>query len=129
MSALIVDHPKARKRKPAAKPLDLTGASEQDIVAAFMDDSFVKNPPRLPANMPGAIDASRRLIGGIVSVVEACRAGSDLAITPIRILPAAPWLDLADALTVAHRMLQVVAANHKIMAQLFPTKARENDPA
>src|ERR1044072_7670265 len=120
MSTLIVDHPTMGKRQLGAKPLDLSKASEEDIVAAFMDDSIMKNPPRLPATMSGAIDLNRRLIGGAKGVVEACREGSDPAITPIRILPGSPWLDLADALTVAHRMLQVVATNHEVMAQLFP---------
>lgn len=117
---------KAKRRTVSRKgPLDLSQATEQEIVAAFADKNILKYPPLLPASMAGAIALNKKLIGGAMGVIEACQVGGDSRLAPLCV-PGSYTPELMDVLGAAYRIMTVVVNNHEVMAQLFPTKSCED---
>lgn len=116
--------PGERARKAGRKPpLDLLSATEQEIVTAFAKTDIVMNPPLLPASLPAAIEVNRKLMCGVIGVIDAWRFGGDSRLAPL-CTPGAYHPDVMTVLTVARRMISVVIANHETMAQLYPTTTK-----
>ena len=126
MSANAKPRRKAQVRKNSAKPASLNAASlDEEIITAFMDAALVSGPPILPASIPAALALNRRLLGCAMSIVEACRLGSDSMLAPINIVkgdPSSYEPDFDEALTVVYRILKSVSANEDLMARIYAVK-------
>jgi hypothetical protein len=109
------------KRPPPRAPLDLTHATEAQIVAAFADESIVDNPPRMPASMAGAIDLNHKILTGAKGLIDAWSLGGDSRLAPLG-TDGSHHPDLMRVLSTVRRMVATVANNHKTMARLFPAR-------
>lgn len=127
MSASVVPTLRDKRRNLRSRePLDLSRATEQEIVAAFVDKGIEKNPPILPASIPAAIACNCKLVSAAMGVIEACQLGGDSRLAPL-CAPGTVHPGLMDVLSVAHRMMSVIASNHAVMAQLYTKRIREED--
>lgn len=113
------------RNAPRGTPLDLSQASEQEIVAAFADEAILTNPPRLPPSISAAIDGNRKILSGAMGVIDAWNMGGDSRLAPLS-TGEAYHPDLMKVLSTVRRMVGAVAANHRIMAELFPVRKPED---